>query len=185
MHHGTLLYSADLNEMARVLTPDNEKLRSKGVASVAGRVTNIRPLSPALADVDAQHFADLIAAFAAREFKEDVGDLTEAEREGTAALVEAKYRTWEWNRGASPEFSVTKSRRFPYGTVTVDLTADRGEISAISISGDFFSTEDVNVLCGRLIGAPLKRDSLIPLVADADRFIAGASPDELCSLITD
>ena len=184
MHHGTLLYSADLASMTRVLTPDVAKLRSKGVASVRSRVTNIRRLSPALADVDAARFASLIADFGSREFDAPTGDLTDSEREGIAALADSKYRAWDWNWGASPSFSVSRSRRFPYGAVTVGYDADRGRISDIVISGDFFSTEDVSTLCGRLIGARPERESILELLADSARFIEGSSPQDLCDLIT-
>ncbi len=44
LFHGSILYDADLERMARVLTPEAGKLARHGVASVAARVANLRPL---------------------------------------------------------------------------------------------------------------------------------------------
>ena len=183
LHHGTLLFDADLSEMARALTPDKDKLASKGIASVKSRVANIRALSPALAEVGAPGFAKMLADFAANEFHAEATDLTDAERDGIAALADAKYRAWEWNWGASPAFDATKKRRFPYGTVEIGLRASRGRIDEIAFNGDFFSTDDVAALAERLIGARLEHNKLSPLLADVSLFIDGAAPDEICSLI--
>lgn len=44
LFHGTILFDVDLSIMDRILTPPPEKLKTKGVKSVASRVINIRPL---------------------------------------------------------------------------------------------------------------------------------------------
>lgn len=48
MHHGTLLYSADLSEMSGALNVNREKLVTKGIESVKSRVANISALSEKL-----------------------------------------------------------------------------------------------------------------------------------------
>ena len=183
LHHGTLLFDADLSEMARALTPDKDKLASKGIASVKSHVANIRALSPALTEVDAPQFAAMLADFAAAEFRAKITDLTDAEREGIAALADAKYRTWVWNWGESPAFGASKKRRFHYGTVEAALEAEHGRIAHIAFTGDFFSTDDVGGLAERLAGARLTPEELLPLLSDVGRFIEGASPEEIAALI--
>ena len=180
IHHGTLLFSADLSEMERVLTPDPEKLSSKGIASVKSRVANIRDLTPALGDVDAAEFLELLVRFGEREFGAKADELTADEKAAISRLADEKYRTWEWNFGASPAFEFTRSRRFPYGRVTVEMTAARGVIEDVAITGDFFSQRDVSALCARLRGARL--DRVFALLSDAGDFIEGASADDIAPL---
>lgn len=42
--HGTLMYDVDVDQMTALLTPDEQKLQSKGIKSVRSRVRNIKPL---------------------------------------------------------------------------------------------------------------------------------------------
>ena len=53
MHHGTLLFSADMSQMAGALNVDEEKIKSKGIKSVRARVCN---LSEYLPDMDVTEF---------------------------------------------------------------------------------------------------------------------------------
>lgn len=41
MHHGTLLFHADLSRLTGALCADPEKIQSKGITSVRSRVTNL------------------------------------------------------------------------------------------------------------------------------------------------
>ena len=41
LHHGTLLFDTNLSVLERVLTPDPEKLSSKGIKSIRSRVCNV------------------------------------------------------------------------------------------------------------------------------------------------
>lgn len=183
LHHGTLLYGADLSALARVLTPDPEKLSTKGIDSVRSRVANIQELSGRLKNVSAEAFAGLIADFASGEFGEAVSDLTETEKRGIAHLADEKYRTWEWNFGSSPEFEVTRSCRFPYGKVTAELNAEHGVIGDIRITGDFFSSQDVELLCERLRGVRLEQRELLGQLDDVALFVKGSCPEDICTLI--
>ena len=44
LHHGTLLFSADLSRLSGALQVNREKMESKGIESVVSRVANIREL---------------------------------------------------------------------------------------------------------------------------------------------
>jgi lipoate-protein ligase A len=44
LHHGTLLYDVDMRHLTGVLRVSEEKYEGRGIASVAARVTNIKPL---------------------------------------------------------------------------------------------------------------------------------------------
>lgn len=41
MHHGTLLFSANMSDLAGALKPRPIKIESKGIKSIRSRVTNI------------------------------------------------------------------------------------------------------------------------------------------------
>ena len=46
LHHGTMLIDLELTALQKYLSPNKEKLQSKGVESVVSRVVNLRELLP-------------------------------------------------------------------------------------------------------------------------------------------
>ena len=111
LHHGTLLIASDMEKVGRYLTPDQEKLKAKGVKSVSSRVTNLS----ALGDVTVESMKTALT----EAFRQEYGAaelLTASEKNfpGYAELL-PKYRSWEWNYGSSPEGFMEISRRFSWG----------------------------------------------------------------------
>jgi lipoate-protein ligase A len=92
LHHVTMAYDIDADKMMRVLRIGREKLSDKGTASAGKRVDPVRSQSGLSRD-------EVIAAMK-NTFVElnggVAGDITEAEYQAAAALVEAKYGTAEW-----------------------------------------------------------------------------------------
>ncbi|MDE7370676.1 MAG: lipoate--protein ligase [Desulfovibrio sp.] len=146
--HGTLLVSADLSRLGRLLTPPTEKRHAHGVASVRGRVANVADFWAPGTTMD-----DLEAALLARCAPEA------AEKPaGLDAMVELlaqrKYRDPEWNFGAHPPAARSVARRFPWGTVELRLELRDGCIRSARVTGDFFSDLGMETLEQRLEGRP-------------------------------
>ena len=51
--HGTMLYDVNIEAMTKAITPTQEKLNKHGVASVRQRVTNLKQLTDAFANIHA------------------------------------------------------------------------------------------------------------------------------------
>ena len=180
MHHGTLLFSADLSDMADVLRVDPEKMRSKGIASVRSRVGNLREYLPGmdvtdLARVLEESFAVLYGTGGAASFSPE-------QTAGIEKLKREKYASWEWNWGASPAFGKTVKKRFPYGGAELSFDSEHGVLTSVRLRGDFFGTAPVDELEERLVGCRLLRDELIPRLSDVGRYIHGASPEEIAEM---
>ena len=185
IHHGTLLYSADLSDMSGVLNVNRAKLATKGISSVKSRVVNIRELSPEFENVSPTDFVDALLRFAEEEYKTATRILTQEENAGIEALKTEKYATWEWNFGSSPSFSDERTERFPFGTLTVMFSADNGIISDIALYGDFFGTKDVSELAASLRGLRMDRETVRDRLesVNTDAYISGCAADDLVSLI--
>lgn len=150
MHHGTLLFNSNLDDVAEALLVSPEKFESKGVKSVRGRVTNISEYLN-LEFTIAQFKAILLEyLFAGREIKKynlNAEDLKKIEN-----LRQEKYLTWEWNYGHSPGFDFRQKKRFPCGEIEVGLVIKAGKIKECKFYGDFFSNEDLTILEKGLVG---------------------------------
>ncbi len=185
LHHGTLLFGADLTSLADALIVHPEKIRAKGIASVRSRVGNIRDFSGFPPDVDVDAFMRLLAAKIGEG--EPVGSLTEEEEAGIRALAASKYETWEWNFGASARHETEYTVRFPSGTLTAAYTAERGVIRNLRLYGDYFGIAPISELEACLVGTPLLREKLLERIGsapcDVREYIAGSTPHEIVSLI--
>ena len=177
MHHGTLLFSADLSQLSGALRVDEAKIRSKGIKSVRSRVVNLSEFLPQM---------DVVGL---KQVLEDSfpGEKTLFSAEQTAGIEKLrreKYATWEWNYGASPAFGTRAKKRFPYGAVELSFSADRGVLTAVRFEGDYFGAAPVEELENRLTGCRLIRDELTARLSEAGvgQYISGAEPDEIAAL---
>ncbi len=146
LHHGTLLVSLDFGELVQALHVDPDKIRSKGVASVRSRVANISEFWAPGSSMESLRAALL------RHCADGEGKLEPEVLRAAEELAERKYRSWDWNYGASPAFSLQRRERFPWGLVDWRLDVRDGTIRDCRICGDFFATADIAGLEERLRG---------------------------------
>lgn len=180
MHHGTLLYNADMSKLAGALNVDPDKIRAKGIKSVRARVSNIADyLSDEYKGMDAAEFM----AFMLRETPGEHVTLTPGDEAAIQKLADGKYSSWDYTYGSSKQYSVTRKKYFEFGTVEVGLDADCGVICDIRIRGDFFGVRDVTELCDKLRGVKLEYTALTNALACVGDYIMGATAGEIASLI--
>ena len=182
LHHGTLLFDSDMEVLAQALNVDPEKVRSKGIASVRSRVTNIRPCLPPDGPATAREF---MAAITRRIEGLTPRELTEADRAEVRRLMDEKYSTWDWNFGASPPFTIRRKMRFRWGSVEALLSVERGAITGCSFYGDFFGSGDTAPLLSRLRGAPYTQEGVREALTDYDPGTAfsGANAADMEALL--
>ena len=185
LHHGTLLFGADLSRLASVLTVAPEKIKSKGIKSVASRVRNISSFPSYAGPSDVEGFIELIMDSVSAS---EATSFSDKEAKAIEKLKNDKYYTWNWNWGASPVFGLERTARFPFGTLTAMVACRDGRIEKIKLCGDFFGTEDVSSLEGLLVGAKFEAESICAVLENAggltERCISGAAPCDLAGLIT-
>ena len=168
LHHGTLLFDSNLDDVASALRVDPEKFRSKAVASVRSRVANVAEFLPdsERSGLVERFKADLLARLQETQ-RIVVREITEAELTQIQRLRDEKYATWDWNFGASPRFQFRSSRRFDWGKFELAFDVVRGRIERAQIFGDFFALDDLSPLLTRLVGTPFERDALRANIPDA------------------
>lgn len=156
LHHGTLLIDSDMAMVGRYLTPDQDKLKAKGVKSVAARVVNLNTLGAVT--------VDSLSAAMIDAFRQEYGpaDCTSAEADdfpGFDPLFE-KHCSWDWNYGASPEGSLELSRRFPWGGVQIYAKITGGAAQEVRVYTDSMDETLARRLTGALSGCPWRGEEL-------------------------
>ncbi|MGT2755354.1 lipoate--protein ligase [Streptococcus ovis] len=151
MHHGCLLFDVDMSVLGDALKVSKDKIESKGVKSVRARVTNINNELPKKMTV--LEFKDAILEQMKKEYPDmDEYVLTEEDLAAIQELRDTQFGTWEWNFGATPEYTVERSVRYPAGKITSYIKTEKSVIEAIKIYGDFFGIGDVSDIEELLVG---------------------------------
>lgn len=165
LHHGSLLFDTDLEQMVRCLTVDDYKIISKGIKSVKERVTNIS--EHLLKPLDSMQFRRImvnsIVEDSCKEYK-----LTEIDLKRINEISREKFKRWDWNYGKSPKFNITKVGRFDGGKVEFKLDVNSGIIESCSIYGDFFGAVDVSKICQVLIGSKYNKEGVMEAFSKID-----------------
>lgn len=163
MHHGTLLYNVNLENMARALNVSEDKMISKGVKSVKSRVTNIS--EHLTTELTVEEFKELLVKNLKSEANiVDTYELTGEDLKKINELADTKYRTWEWNIGESPDYNVRKQKRFAWGSMEVLLMLDQGRIKNCKIFGDFFAAQDMELLEKEFKGQLYEKEAIKSLL---------------------
>lgn len=103
LHHGTLLFDADLNNLRELLTPPAGKMICKAIASVPSHVTNIKQHLRGSTYKCVNEFAEALKN--ALTGKNDCETTLGADvKERILALKEEKYNNRQWNIGKGPKF---------------------------------------------------------------------------------
>lgn len=185
LHHGTLLLDTDFGAMEEVLCVSREKLTSKGISSVAGRVANLGSFLPeklSMAKFKAKLTEFLLEKEAdARPFVPSRSLLAAAE-----ALAASKYRTWEWNYGQSPDYNLFFSKRLRCGHVEFYIRESDGKrIESIRIFGDFFGENELSGLEQALAGARFDPASVEERLRGTElgRYLPGVGINDLIGIL--
>ncbi len=182
MHHGCLLYSADLSKLAGALKVSKAKIESKGIKSVSSRVVNVCSLTNV--KMTATDFIKGLEKFISSRYNCNVRDLSEEEKSQIQSLADSKYSTFDWNFGSSPDYSFNNTVKFPFGLVTAGFSVSCGKISTISISGDFFGQLDISGLEDALVGCSHDPEAIKAVLdkTDIDSFIKGSNTADIIKL---
>ena len=182
MHHGCILWDADLSKLAGALNPDPSKLSKKGIKSVKSRVGNIKDITES--DMNENEFINFL-------FSNVVPDteprrLTTEEIKQTEMLKNEKFATSEWIWGKDSKAKYRFSNRFDYGKVEIAFNLENDRICDLSISGDFFGSRDSDELAKLLNGK--KINELDAHFTNVGEYIHKAKPEDIknlfCSALT-
>ncbi len=181
LHHGTLLFSSDLDKMSEVLRVNENKIKSKAIQSVRSRVANIKDFLTPETDLNAKDFIRFLEKYLCENYPCSQSALTEDELLRINELASSKYRTWSWNYGNSPKYAFSSSAYLSCGTVEIQLDISEGIIKNAAVFGDFFSIKPKEEFISALIGTEHSVQSLKSLFnkIDVGNYFIGVNKDEL------
>ena len=151
--HGTMLYDTDMVNMVGAITPTDEKLLSKGVASVRQRIALLKDYI----NLDIEQFK----TFVRNNLCQGEIVLNEEDIRGIEE-IEKDYLTDEFIYGNNPKYTIVKKRRIEtVGDFEVRIEMKNGEIKGMVMLGDYFIVGDIDdTILRPLKGVRLEREAL-------------------------
>ena len=185
LSNGCILFDVDLSALSKALKVRPEKLKSKGIASVRARVSNIKPFIP---ETSMETFKErlLEEIFLQKGEKPKEYVLSKEELAGVKKIYDERFGRWEWNYGKSPKGEYRKVQKFPFGLLEVYMNVSKGKIADIQILGDFFGTENVADIEKALSGEAYKREHVEEILGKfslEDYFGKGCTANDILAMM--
>ena len=134
LHHGTLLYSADMKLMSECLAAGNAIIESRAVKSNRTDVINLCDIIKQIdniKDLQKQLFSFVCET---NPFAEEY-IISSEDRESINKIRNEKFRTWEWNYAYGPEFTFYKEFEIEGLPSSVKLKVAKGIIEECIFNG--------------------------------------------------
>ena len=171
VHHGSLLFDTNIEELVRATTPKEYKITSKAIKSVRDRVTNIR--EHLVTDMTADAFREFVVGRVATVYYE----ITPEDDKEIRALADKYFRSPETIYAKSPKFDIQKTVHTGGGTFEIGLTVRHGIIENAGFTGDFFS--GAGDPSAAIIGTEYTPDAVKKALSSFDGALYRVSVDEL------
>lgn len=159
LHHGTILFSANINDLSDALKVDESKFTDKSVKSIRSEVTNIsRHLAN---EISIDHFIDKLMQYVRSIYpeanlfafsREDLNEITK--------LTNEKYRTWAWNFGHSPDYQFKRKTSTNLGDIEINLEVKKSVITKAVFRADFSDHVETGILEKLLTGTKHDPDEI-------------------------
>jgi len=150
LHHGTLLFSSNIDSLSDALKVKKIKVESKGIKSFKSRVTNIE--SHLNKKMSIESFTKFIFDEVTYKCKGEIINFNDDEIRVINDLVHSKYKTWEYVYGKAPKYEFNNQIKYEAGAIELSMSINKGNIEKIQFFGDFFGIKDISELEKHLIG---------------------------------
>ena len=180
MHHGTLLFGANMTDLSRALTVHPLKIQGKSIQSVRARVANISEFLKEPMEIT--EFMDKLLAFVKAKYPDsEAYTLSKEDHAQIGRLCAEKYAQWGWNFGENPAYSFQKTAKFDGGLIEVRMDIDGERITGIRIAGDFFGVAEISELEAALTGVSHEPEAIRAALAGMDLvpYLGGITTEQL------
>lgn len=182
LHHGTLLFSSEMENLSAALNPVNDKFTDRAVKSIRSRVANVRDFLTE--PMDMEQFQERILNHVLKLNKQNrIYRFTEKDIKEISSLRDSKFSTWEWNFGYSPRYKYNRTFSFGNGRIDIHMNVEKGVISELKLLGDFTSREDILLLEKMLVGTIHEPETMRVTLSriKVSDYIEGLENEELLS----
>jgi lipoate-protein ligase A len=166
LHHGTMLFNADLGQLRESLRVIPGRYVDKAVQSKRSQVTNLAEYLPEAMDMD--EFGSLFLHYIMVRFKGIEYNPDDESLKDVHELSKLKYQAWEWVYGWSPDYEFRGKVRFQEGNIRIYLKVHRGYIVDCTLESEEFPEIALGRLRDRLIASRHETDEMMVRLRESD-----------------
>lgn len=169
LHHGTLLFDANLDMLDQALTPSEKKFSDRAIKSVRSRVANLKPYIVGI-NSPGNLIEKLMETINPGSQQVINYDLSHADINRIEKLANEKYRTWKWNFGYSPEFSLAVGLVAAGRKCELAVKVRNGQIIEITPVTNHFPVSVIEKISRILIGKNFEEQEIRSACQDSGDF---------------
>lgn len=139
LHHGTLLFNSDLENLGQAIKVTPGKYEGKAVQSNRSPVANIKQFlqSP----MTTSEFILFLLDVQLENPENQSYVLNDTDIQNIEKSASEKFSTWEWNFGYSPKYTFRNEVEIDGKTLSIRLVVEKGVIVEAEVGGDYFTPE--------------------------------------------
>jgi lipoate-protein ligase A len=139
LHHGTLLFNSDLENLGQAIKVAPGKYESKAVQSNRSPVANISQFMETKMTTD--KFIKFLLNVKLEKSENTLYELSKTDINNIEKLSTEKFSTREWIFGYSPKYTFKNEVEMDGKVLKIELNVQKGIIEDCLISGDYFDDE--------------------------------------------
>ena len=152
MHHGTLLFNTNLDNLVTSISQGDFSITDKSVKSIRANVVNIADHLPQ--PILTEEFMEKMIVYFSNYFNIDsTFRLSDNDTTSIDKLVKDKYKSWDWNYGYSPSYNY----KHELNGIKLNLRINRGIIENIDIDGAISFKEEI---CNELLNVKYEKEAV-------------------------
>ncbi len=174
--HGTMLYDTDISVMVKAITPDNEKLISKGIDSVRSRVTNIKDHIDISIEDFKQYFYDNLCEESITLNNKDIKEIRK---------IEKTYLNPDFIYGKNPNYTIKKKGKTKAGIIEITLNIKNNIVKNLDMLGDYFIIKDIDEFVGLFKNIEFNREAFASVLKfnDIKNYVYNLETKEFLDII--
>lgn len=168
LHHGTLLFDANLSQLNEAIKGREQNFQSKAVRSIRSNVVNISALLPKKLSRD-KFLLKLRGFFLEKSPWMVEYNFNSYDIDCINELMEGKYKTWDWNFGYSPSYTFENSLMLNGNDIFVQITVEKGLIKNAIVEMKNMQNKEARLM-EMLKGKPHRPDIIETIIFQTSTF---------------
>ncbi len=167
VHHGTILFNSDFSSIDKILLPNSQKIKSKGVKSVISRVTNLKEYINDNIDV-----IDLVNKIINEISSNQEYLLNKKDLKTIDLIAKNKREQINFLINNKIDYQKVNSQYFPgFGTLQFSFNLDKNNlIKEFVIHGEHFTQSDINEFANKFINIKYTSVNIKKIVEESKKF---------------